>query len=180
MEAHRHPTFLIWGRHGWIAGLLLELLQREGRKVYTTAARLEDRQAVLAALEQYQPSHVLNCAGVTGRPNVDWCEDNKQDTFRSNLIGFSTLADCCYLRGVHCTMFATGCKSSFPSQACGSSVAIQLLITAKAFTLTMSDIPCTALQASRRPILRTFPVRITLSSKLKRRALSCLRTPRTL
>ena len=36
-------------------------------------------------LNQY-PSHVLiNCAGKTGRPNVDWCEDHKDQTFGGNV-----------------------------------------------------------------------------------------------
>lgn len=26
---------------------------------------------------QYKPTHVMNCAGLTGRPNVDWCETHK-------------------------------------------------------------------------------------------------------
>lgn len=26
---------------------------------------------------QAKPTHVLNAAGLTGRPNVDWCEDHK-------------------------------------------------------------------------------------------------------
>jgi len=28
-------------------------------------------------LLQVKPTHVLNAAGLTGRPNVDWCEDHK-------------------------------------------------------------------------------------------------------
>jgi dTDP-4-dehydrorhamnose reductase len=52
---------------------------------------------------------VLNCAGQTGRPNVDWCEDNKEATIRSNAIGTLNLADVCWLHGVHMTNFATGC-----------------------------------------------------------------------
>jgi hypothetical protein len=28
-------------------------------------------------LPQVKPTHVLNAAGLTGRPNVDWCEDHK-------------------------------------------------------------------------------------------------------
>ena len=42
---------------------------------------------MLKDLEDFKPTHVLNCAGVTGRPNVDWCEDNKEATIRSNVIG---------------------------------------------------------------------------------------------
>lgn len=26
---------------------------------------------------QVKPTHVFNAAGVTGRPNVDWCETHK-------------------------------------------------------------------------------------------------------
>lgn len=52
---------------------------------------------------------MLNAAGCTGRPNVDWCEDNKEATIRSNVIGSLNLTDCCFLRGIHCTVFATGC-----------------------------------------------------------------------
>ena len=41
---------------------------------------MENRESVLADLEKYKPTHVLNCAGCTGRPNVDWCESNKETT----------------------------------------------------------------------------------------------------
>lgn len=103
--------FLIWGENGWVAGHLCTLLQKQGKNVSTTTVRMEAREAVLAELTRERPTHVLNCAGVTGRPNVDWCEDNKEATLRSNVIGTLNLADCCHLKGVHCTVFATGCKS---------------------------------------------------------------------
>ncbi|KAI9101064.1 hypothetical protein DFS34DRAFT_613046 [Phlyctochytrium arcticum] len=101
--------YLIFGGNGWIAGLLKELLEKEGREVKSTTVRLEEREAVSKELDSYKPTRVLNCAGVTGRPNVDWCEDNKQATVRSNAIGTLNLADLCYLRKIHMTNFATGC-----------------------------------------------------------------------
>ena len=104
------PSFLIWGGNGWIAGMLVELLQKGGHTVYSTTVRMEDRVAVVAELDRINPTHVLNCAGVTGRPNVDWCEDNKEATIRSNVIGTLNLADCCSQRAIHCTVYATGCK----------------------------------------------------------------------
>jgi 3,5-epimerase/4-reductase len=102
--------FLIWGGKGWVAGHLYRLLQAQGANVSSTTVRMEDREAVLAELEYKKPTHVLNCAGVTGRPNVDWCEDNQEATIRSNVIGTLNLADCCYLNRTHCTVFATGCE----------------------------------------------------------------------
>jgi len=103
------PKFLIWGGEGWVAGHLYELLKSQGKDVHSTTVRMENRETVLKTLDEIKPTHVLNCAGVTGRPNVDWCEDNKEATIRANVIGALNLADCCYLKKVHCTVFATGC-----------------------------------------------------------------------
>lgn len=104
-------VFLIWGGEGWVAGHLKELLQKQGQQVFTTTVRMENREAVIAELEKIKPTHVLNCAGCTGRPNVDWCEDNKEQVIRSNVIGTLNLTDCCFLKNIHCTVFATGCMS---------------------------------------------------------------------
>lgn len=58
---------------------------------------------------QVKPTHVLNAAGVTGRPNVDWCEDHKVETIRANIIGCLNLADVTRERGIHMTYYGTGC-----------------------------------------------------------------------
>ncbi|CAD6446163.1 d6c3d050-1a30-4b3a-8648-1babd48eff29 [Sclerotinia trifoliorum] len=101
--------FLIWGGEGWVAGHLKTLLESQGKIVYTTTVRMQNRESVIAEIDRIKPTHVLNCAGCTGRPNVDWCEDNKEETIRSNVIGTLNLTDVCYLKGVHITVFATGC-----------------------------------------------------------------------
>jgi 3,5-epimerase/4-reductase len=100
---------LIWGGKGWVAGHLETLLQKQGQEVYMTTVRMEDREAVKAEIERMKPTHVINCAGCTGRPNVDWCEDHREETMRSNVIGSLNLTDLCFLAGIHCTVFATGC-----------------------------------------------------------------------
>lgn len=35
---------------------------------------------------------MLNSAGVTGRPNVDWCDLHKPETIRANVVGTLNLA----------------------------------------------------------------------------------------
>jgi 3,5-epimerase/4-reductase len=89
--------------------MLDTLLKSKNQTVNVSFARLEDRADVIRDLELFKPTHVLNCAGVTGRPNVDWCEDNKETTIRSNVIGVLTLIDCCSLKNIHVTNYATGC-----------------------------------------------------------------------
>ena len=101
--------FLVFGPRGWIGEQLIAMLSQDGKEVKAAQSRLEDRESVQREIQDYKPTHVLNCAGVTGRPNVDWCEDNKEATIRSNVIGTLNLADVCWLSKVHMTNFATGC-----------------------------------------------------------------------
>ncbi|KAG4033210.1 hypothetical protein MFRU_005g02230 [Monilinia fructicola] len=108
--------FLIWGGEGWVAGHLKALLESQGKEVYTTTVRMQNRESVIAEIEKIKPTHVLNCAGCTGRPNVDWCEDNKEETIRSNVIGTLNLTDVCYLKGIHITVFATGCIYTYNNE----------------------------------------------------------------
>ena len=70
-------VFLVFGKSGWIGGLIGGMLKERGLKFEYANARLEDRAGILADIEHVKPTHILNAAGLTGRPNVDWCEDHK-------------------------------------------------------------------------------------------------------
>ena len=107
------PAFLVYGRGGWIGGLLGDLLKAQGARWAFGAARLEDRGAIMADIRRVKPTHVLNAAGLTGRPNVDWCESHKQETIQTNVIGMLNLVDVCRGADIHVTNFATGCIFSY-------------------------------------------------------------------
>jgi len=101
--------FLIFGRTGWLGGMLGEICQEKGYKYQFAQSRLDQKETLERELDTVKPTHVLNAAGVTGRPNVDWCEDHRVETLRTNVIGTLCLADACETRGLHMTNFATGC-----------------------------------------------------------------------
>lgn len=103
------PTFLIWGANGWIASQLITRLQQQRKNVNSTTVRMEEQAAVRQVLDEVNPTHVINCAGKTGRPNIDWCEDHKMETIGTNVLGTLVLAKECADRGVHLTVLATGC-----------------------------------------------------------------------
>jgi dTDP-4-dehydrorhamnose reductase len=102
-------VYLLYGKNGWIGGKLIELLKEQGKTFHLGDARTQNRESLEAELEKYKPTHVLNAAGVTGRPNVDWCEDHKMETVRTNVIGCLNMADLCATKNIHHTLFATGC-----------------------------------------------------------------------
>ncbi|KAK4802472.1 hypothetical protein SAY86_000675 [Trapa natans] len=101
--------FLIYGRTGWIGGLLGELCRAQSIDFEYGSGRLENRPSLEADIAAVSPTHVFNAAGVTGRPNVDWCESHKVETIRTNVVGTLTLADVCRERGLILINYATGC-----------------------------------------------------------------------
>jgi len=103
-------VYLVFGgKTGWIGQIMVSMLKAKGKVVHIAESRLEDREACAREIDGCKATHVVNCAGLTGRPNVDWCEDHKQDVLRVNVMGTLSLLDLCETRGIHITNFATGC-----------------------------------------------------------------------
>jgi 3,5-epimerase/4-reductase len=97
------------GKTGWIGGAMVDMVGKMGIEVKAAESRIEQRETVDKELEEFKPTHVLMSAGITGRPNIDWCEDNKPATIRTNVIGTLNVVDLCNSKNIHCTVYATGC-----------------------------------------------------------------------
>lgn len=111
------------GKTGWIGGKMVDLCKEKDIDVVAAASRIENRTDVEAELDSVKPSHVLMSAGMTGRPNIDWCEDHKAETIRVNVIGTLNVADLCHMKGIHCTIYATGCIFKYDEDhALGSGI----------------------------------------------------------
>lgn len=102
-------TFLLFGGTGWIGTMIHELLVNNGHKVSSSTVRLENRMAIMDIIKNTNPDFVIHTAGITGKPTVDWCEDNKQETYRVNAVGTFNLADVCNELGIHMTYYSSGC-----------------------------------------------------------------------
>ncbi len=96
---------LVFGSKGFIGGKML----RAWPDAVGTDARIDDKAAVLKALDEHKPDAVVNAAGRTGRPNVDWCESHQAETHRDNVIGALTLGEACHERGVYLLHLSSGC-----------------------------------------------------------------------
>lgn len=77
--------------------------------------RIEDRlheitaRAVEKMLDYYTPDVLINCIGKTGRPNVDWCESNKEITANINVALPIILAEACTKRNIRLIQIGSGC-----------------------------------------------------------------------
>ncbi|KAG6471287.1 trifunctional UDP-glucose 4,6-dehydratase/UDP-4-keto-6-deoxy-D-glucose 3,5-epimerase/UDP-4-keto-L-rhamnose-reductase RHM1-like [Zingiber officinale] len=108
--------FLIYGKTGWIGGLLGKLCEKQAIQYEYGRGRLEDRSQLILDIQNVKPTHVFNAAGVTGRPNVDWCESHKQETIRTNVVGTLTLANVCREHDLLLMNYATGCIFEYDAE----------------------------------------------------------------
>jgi dTDP-4-dehydrorhamnose reductase len=77
------------------------------------AVLIEDRitsaEQVLALLNEHRPDAIFNAAGVTGKPNVDWCETHQMETIQGNTVLPILIAQAAQEAGVYLLHLATGC-----------------------------------------------------------------------
>lgn len=96
---------LIFGSKGYMGGYF--------RTAYPDAVcpsvDIADPKAVGECLDAEKPDVVINCAGKTGVPNVDWCEDHKSEVVRSNVYGPLVLLEECGKRNIYWVHLGSGC-----------------------------------------------------------------------
>eukprot|EP00007_Cunea_sp_BSH-02190019_P007494 CAMPEP_0174232124 /NCGR_PEP_ID=MMETSP0417-20130205/2501_1 /TAXON_ID=242541 /ORGANISM="Mayorella sp, Strain BSH-02190019" /LENGTH=363 /DNA_ID=CAMNT_0015310119 /DNA_START=37 /DNA_END=1127 /DNA_ORIENTATION=+ len=113
MASEGAVDFLVLGASGYFGSNLVALLKAEKRSFATDSVRIVASEAVTAVLDRYRPKFVLCAAGISGRPNIDWCDSHATETIRTNVLGTLNVVDLCSQRQIHCTVFGTGYVYSF-------------------------------------------------------------------
>jgi UDP-glucose 4,6-dehydratase len=72
-------------------------------------------KAIKLWIDKYKPEVLINCIGKTGRPNVDWCESNQEETAKMNTAFPILLADVCQEKSIHLIQMGSGCIFFGPS-----------------------------------------------------------------
>ncbi|MCA9389233.1 MAG: sugar nucleotide-binding protein [Candidatus Magasanikbacteria bacterium] len=97
---------LVIGANGFVAQRFHDAYPSE---TIAFTGRVTDKASFLEVLDQHQPDAVVNAAGRTGRPNVDWCESHQVETYEGNVIMPLVLASACQERSVYLLHLASGC-----------------------------------------------------------------------
>lgn len=96
---------LIFGRKGWLAKRFNEFFPNSE----ISDVDITDSKAVRIELRKSWPDVVINTAGRTGRPNIDWCEEHKKETATSNIVGPLILAEACREQSIYWVHLGSGC-----------------------------------------------------------------------
>jgi dTDP-4-dehydrorhamnose reductase len=96
-------TLIIGG--GWIGKICSEAWSDSE----LCTRKIKSVEGALDVIDSYQPDVVLNAAGVTGKPNVDWCETHVAETVEGNVLLPYFLAEACKRKNVYMLHIGSGC-----------------------------------------------------------------------
>jgi dTDP-4-dehydrorhamnose reductase len=124
---------------------------------------ITDPYALAEAFREHKPGVVINAAGKSGKPNVDWCETHKVATYASNVIGPLRLAEAAGAAGAYLVHIGSGCifYGPCPHHAGGwreddpANPSAFYSRTKYAADLVLSQLPATCVARIRMPIDHT-------------------------
>jgi dTDP-4-dehydrorhamnose reductase len=103
---------LLLGGTGYIGEAFVAELQRRKSDFISLSRKEVDYtrfDVLLEFLRSRVPSFVINCAGFTGKPNVDACELDKAGTLLGNSLLPQTIAHACHAAGIPWGHISSGC-----------------------------------------------------------------------
>lgn len=100
--------YIVLGSTGFLGSNVIKCLKQENKNYITTDLRLQSTEEISKYLDIYKPKYVINCAGLTGVPNIFWCDDHKIETIETNITYQLTLAKICSDKNIHLTVFGSG------------------------------------------------------------------------
>lgn len=74
-----------------------------------TEHRINTIDDISTQIEKYDPEVIINAIGKTGRPNIDLCESNKDETFFSNVTVPAMMAEACLETDTYMVHIGSGC-----------------------------------------------------------------------
>lgn len=97
--------YLILGRNGWLAQKFNQYIEDS----YNSEVDILDLPALRRELDEKRPEVVINAAGITGRPNIDWCEEHKAETVAGNVAVPLNILQACSERNIYWMHLGSGC-----------------------------------------------------------------------
>ncbi|KKU55445.1 hypothetical protein A3H89_01050 [Candidatus Amesbacteria bacterium RIFCSPLOWO2_02_FULL_48_11] len=96
---------LIFG-NGQIGNFYLNYFSAKGIPCQITSTDITDLTQIEVAVSAFQPTVVINTAAKT---NLEWCAQNKLQTFKVNVLGADNVAQVCDKKAIYFVHFSSGC-----------------------------------------------------------------------
>ena len=100
---------LLFGSTGFIGTQLKEALLEKGHEVVGPRIEIRNFDEVKKTIEEINPDYIINATGMTGKPNVDWCETHPVETLGVNVGGSLNIASAAFEKDIKVAQLSSGC-----------------------------------------------------------------------
>lgn len=100
---------LLFGSTGFIGSQLKEALVEKAHEVVDPRVEIRNFDEVKKTIEEVNPDYIINATGMTGKPNVDWCETHPVETLGVNVGGSLNIASAAFEKGIKVAQLSSGC-----------------------------------------------------------------------
>lgn len=100
---------LLLGSTGFIGSHLKPALIEKNYEVFDPRIEVRNLSDLRKAANEIKPDIIINATGITGKPNVDWCEDQPGETFGVNVGGSINIATVSKELGAYMVQICSGC-----------------------------------------------------------------------
>jgi dTDP-4-dehydrorhamnose 3,5-epimerase-like enzyme/dTDP-4-dehydrorhamnose reductase len=105
---YKPVDYLVWGGRGFLGSHVIFALKDRSKHFIESSVRLEKTKDIAELLDLYSPRYVINAAGLTGVPNIFWCDEHPTETVETNITYQMTMAAMCHDRDIHLTVLGSG------------------------------------------------------------------------
>ena len=112
---------LLFGSTGFIGTQLKEALESKGYEVFGPRIEIRNFDEVKKTFEEIKPDYAINATGMTGRPNVDWCETHPVETLSVNVGGSLNIASVAHSMNIKLAQLSSGCVYTGDNNGKGNS-----------------------------------------------------------
>jgi len=103
---------MVIGGTGYVGQQFIKELSKKNMEIVNVSREDVDYysfKSLMNIISTYKPDFLINCAGYTGKPNVDACELHKEEATRANVWLPRLLAKVCSLTGTPWGHVSSGC-----------------------------------------------------------------------
>ena len=103
---------MIVGGTGYVGKQFIQELSKGSKEIVNVSRKDVDYynyKGLIEILSNYKPEFLINCAGYTGKPNVDACELHQDQADKGNVLLPRLLAKACEMTGTPWGHVSSGC-----------------------------------------------------------------------
>ena len=100
--------YVILGGNGFLGSYTCKIMDKLNKSYIKLDTRLENIDLLYKQLSIFKPKYVISAAGISGKPTVQWCENNKDETYFINYTLQLELSKICKKLNIHLTIYGSG------------------------------------------------------------------------